>query len=146
LPERVEIVRSNLLYLEKNNLPPAMLNRLLRLGAFQSPEFYKAQAMRLSTFGKPRIISCGEDLAQHIALPRAALLKPRPCSKITRSTLTAVMSVTPAPPLTRPSAVNCAPIKKTPSLAYAITTMGSCARRRLLAKRLLPLGSSRGGT
>ena len=70
LPERVEIVRSNLLYVEKKNLPPAMLNRLLRLAAFQNPEFYKAQAMRLSTFGKPRIISCGQDFAQHIALPR----------------------------------------------------------------------------
>lgn len=34
LPERVEIVRSNLLYIDKKNLPPAMLNRLLRLAAF----------------------------------------------------------------------------------------------------------------
>ncbi|MGH9608484.1 MAG: TOTE conflict system archaeo-eukaryotic primase domain-containing protein, partial [Bryobacteraceae bacterium] len=73
LPERVEIVRSNLLYLDKNNLPPAMLNRLLRLAAFQNPEFYKAQAMRLSTFGKPRIISCAQDFAQHVALPRGCL-------------------------------------------------------------------------
>ena len=73
LPERVEIVRSNLLYIEKKDLPPAMLNRLLRLAAFQNPEFYKAQAMRLSTFGKPRIISCGQDFAQHIALPRGCL-------------------------------------------------------------------------
>jgi superfamily II DNA or RNA helicase len=73
LPERVEIVRSNLLYVEKKNLPPAMLNRLLRLAAFQNPEFYKAQAMRLSTFGKPRIISCGQDFAQHVALPRGCL-------------------------------------------------------------------------
>jgi len=73
LPERVEIVRSNLLYIDKKNLPPAMLNRLLRLAAFQNPEFYKAQAMRLSTFGKPRIISCGQDLAQYVALPRGCL-------------------------------------------------------------------------
>ena len=73
LPERVEIVRSNLLYIDKKNLPPAMLNRLLRLAAFQNPEFYKAQAMRLSTFGKPRIISCGQDFAQYVALPRGCL-------------------------------------------------------------------------
>lgn len=70
LPERVEIVRSNLLYIDRKNLPPAMLNRLLRLTGFQNPEFYKAQAMRLSTFGKPRIISCGQDFAQYVALPR----------------------------------------------------------------------------
>lgn len=73
LPERVVIVRSNLLYVEKKGLPPAMLNRLLRLAAFQNPEFYKAQAMRLSTFGKPRIISCGDEFSQHIALPRGCL-------------------------------------------------------------------------
>jgi hypothetical protein len=46
------------------------LNRLLRLAAFQNPEFYKAQKMRLSTYGKPRVIACGEDLAEHVALPR----------------------------------------------------------------------------
>jgi hypothetical protein len=37
---------------EKKDLPPAMLNRLLRLAAFQNPEFYKAQAMRLPTYNK----------------------------------------------------------------------------------------------
>ena len=73
LPERVKIIRSNLLYVEKKGLPPAMLNRLLRLAAFQNPEFYKAQAMRLSTYGKPRIISCGQDFTQHIGLPRGCL-------------------------------------------------------------------------
>ena len=74
-PERLEMVRSNLLYIEKRNLPSAMLNRLLRLAAFQNPEFYKAQAMRLSTFGKPRIISCGQEFAQHVALPRGCLVE-----------------------------------------------------------------------
>jgi len=73
LPTQVQIVRANLLYVAKNGLPPAMLNRLLRLAAFQNPEFYKAQAMRLSTFDKPRVIACGDDLANHIALPRGCL-------------------------------------------------------------------------
>jgi len=50
-----------------------MLNRLLRLAAFQNPEFYKAQAMRLPTFNKPRVIACGEDLANYIALPRGCI-------------------------------------------------------------------------
>jgi superfamily II DNA or RNA helicase len=73
LPVRVQVVRANLLYIEKNDLPSAMLNRLLRLGAFQNPEFYKAQAMRLPTFNKPRVIACGEERADHIALPRGCL-------------------------------------------------------------------------
>ncbi len=60
LPATVEVVRSNLVFIEKKGLPPEMLNRLLRIAAFQNPEFYKAQAMRLSTFDKPRVIACGE--------------------------------------------------------------------------------------
>jgi hypothetical protein len=64
LPARVRLVLSNLAYVEKKDLPPAMLDRLCRLAAFQNPEFYKAQAMRLSTYGKPRIISCSENFPE----------------------------------------------------------------------------------
>lgn len=63
LPATVQVVRSNLVYVESKDLPPAMLNRLLRLAAFQNPEFYKAQAMRLSTYDKPRVIACGTEFA-----------------------------------------------------------------------------------
>ena len=70
LPREVCVVRGDLVYVGKENLPSAMLNRLLRIAAFQNPEFYRAQAMRLSTFGKPRIIRCGEELERHIGLPR----------------------------------------------------------------------------
>ena len=73
LPLSVEIVRANLVFIEKKALPPEMLNRLLRIAAFQNPEFYKAQAMRLSTFDKPRVIACGEDLPRYLALPRGCL-------------------------------------------------------------------------
>ncbi|MFQ5452707.1 MAG: DEAD/DEAH box helicase family protein [Candidatus Zixiibacteriota bacterium] len=70
LPKEIKIVISNQIYIEKNGLPPALLNRLIRLAAFQNPEFYKAQTMRLSTWNKPRIISCHEDFPKHIGLPR----------------------------------------------------------------------------
>ncbi|MGA8086723.1 MAG: DEAD/DEAH box helicase family protein [Terracidiphilus sp.] len=73
LPDTVQIVRANLLYVEKQDLPSAMLNRLLRLAAFQNPEFYKAQALRLSTYAKPRVIACGQDFTKHIAVPRGCL-------------------------------------------------------------------------
>src|SRR6266568_1106157 len=73
LPKTVQIIRSNLVYVESKDLPPAMLNRLLRLAAFQNPEFYKAQAMRLSTYDKPRVIACGTEFVQHIAVPRGCL-------------------------------------------------------------------------
>jgi superfamily II DNA or RNA helicase len=43
------------------------------LAAFQNPELYRAQAMRLPTYDKPRIIHCAEDHAKHIGLPRGCL-------------------------------------------------------------------------
>jgi superfamily II DNA or RNA helicase len=70
-PAHVEIVQANQIYIPKAGLPAAMINRLNRLAAFQNPEFYKAQAMRLPTWNKPRVISCAEDYPEHIALPRA---------------------------------------------------------------------------
>src|SRR5436309_528613 len=65
LPPRVSINLGNLIYIEKKDLPDAFLDRLIRLAAFQNPEFYSAQAMRLSTFGKPRVIACADDLPRH---------------------------------------------------------------------------------
>lgn len=70
LPEEIEMVLGDQTYLPKTSLPPALRNRLLRLAAFQNPEFYRAQAMRLSTFDKPRVIACAEDFPDHIGLPR----------------------------------------------------------------------------
>ena len=73
LPAKVRIVRGNLVFVETGGLPSAMLNRLHRLAAFQNPEFYRAQAMRLSTFDKPRVIRCAEEFPKHVALPRGCL-------------------------------------------------------------------------
>jgi hypothetical protein len=70
LPAKVRVIRGNLIFVEKEGLPSAMLNRLHRLAAFQNPEFYRAQAMRLSIFGKPRVIHCAEEFPRHVALPR----------------------------------------------------------------------------
>ena len=73
LPASLELVLGNQIYILKQELHPGLRNRLLRLAAFQNPEFYKAQAMRLSTYNKPRVIGCAEDLPHHIGLPRGCL-------------------------------------------------------------------------
>ena len=73
LPGSVEVVLGNQVYIDRLKLPPALVNRITRLAAFQNPEFYAAQAMRLPTFGKPRIISCSELFSKHVALPRGCL-------------------------------------------------------------------------
>jgi len=70
MPSSVKITFANLLYFEKSELPQSLANRLIRLAAFQNPDFYKAQAMRLSTWDKPRVIGCAENYPNHIALPR----------------------------------------------------------------------------
>ena len=40
----IEMVLADQLYVPKEDLPPALRNRLVRLAAFQNPEFYRAQA------------------------------------------------------------------------------------------------------
>ena len=72
-PDPLNMVIGNQIYIEKEGLPASLRNRIVRIAAFQNPEFYKAQAMHLSTFGKPRIISCCEDYPKHLALPRGCL-------------------------------------------------------------------------
>ncbi|HEU4653138.1 MAG TPA: DEAD/DEAH box helicase family protein [Steroidobacteraceae bacterium] len=73
LPRSVRIVVADEVYVDHSELPPSMVARLTRLAAFQNPEFYRAQAMRLPTFGKPRVISCASLHARHIGLPRGCL-------------------------------------------------------------------------
>ena len=73
LPAKLELVLADQVYASKVALPPSLRNALIRIAAFQNPEFYKAQAMRLPVYDKPRIISCAEDHAEHIALPRGCL-------------------------------------------------------------------------
>jgi superfamily II DNA or RNA helicase len=73
LPERLSIIKGNLMYINTENLSSTMINHLKRLAAFQNPEFYEAQAMRMSTYGKPRIISCAEEFPRYLALPRGCM-------------------------------------------------------------------------
>ncbi len=73
LPRKMELILSNDIYIPKDELPPALRNQLLRIAAFQNPEFYRAQSMRLPTWNKPRVIGCAEDHPHHISLPRGCL-------------------------------------------------------------------------
>lgn len=73
MPPSLTVTLANLIYFEKAQLPQALTNRLIRLAAFQNPEFYKAQAMRMSVWDKPRVIGNAENFPQHIALPRGCL-------------------------------------------------------------------------
>ena len=69
-PQNVKIVKANMLFILKTDISQRGLNHLNRLAAFKNPEFYKAQAMRMPTFDKPRIISCADETAEYLCLPR----------------------------------------------------------------------------
>ncbi|HIH3407084.1 TPA: TOTE conflict system archaeo-eukaryotic primase domain-containing protein [Escherichia coli] len=71
--EPLRITLTNQIYFEKAQLPQPLANRLIRLAAFPNPVFYKAQAMRMSVWNKPRVTGCAENYPQHIALPRGCL-------------------------------------------------------------------------
>ena len=73
LPRSLTLTLADRLYVERSGLPQPLLNRLIRLAAFANPAFYKAQAMRLSVWDKPRVIACAENFPQHIGLPRGCL-------------------------------------------------------------------------
>ena len=73
MPAVLKVISANQLYVKKEGIPQSLANRLIRLAAFQNPEFYKAQAMRLPVWDKPRVIGCAENFPQHIALPRGCL-------------------------------------------------------------------------
>lgn len=70
IPETVYITKSNMLYIRKNGFSNTALNSLKRIAAFKNPDFYKAQAMRLPTYDKPRIISLSDETPDYLCLPR----------------------------------------------------------------------------
>ena len=72
-PECVQIILANQIFIPRADLSPSLRNALIRLAAFQNPEFYQKQAMRMPTYNIPRIICCAEDFDKHIALPRGCL-------------------------------------------------------------------------
>lgn len=69
LPATLTVVLADQLYIPRADLPSQMVTQLMRVTASQNPEFYEAQALRLSTYDTPRIICCAELTSQHVALP-----------------------------------------------------------------------------
>jgi len=77
---KVEIIRADKLYIPLKAVSAKVLNHLKRIAAFKNPEFYNKQALRLSTYAIPRIISCFDITNEYLAMPRG-------CEDATRSFL-----------------------------------------------------------
>jgi superfamily II DNA or RNA helicase len=69
-PKQIEIVKANMLFVPKDKVSQKALNHLKRLASFKNPMFYRQQAMRLSTYGHPPIISCADETTAYLCLPR----------------------------------------------------------------------------
>jgi hypothetical protein len=69
-PNVMQLVKADMLYMGKSGIFQKALKALKRLAAFKNPEFYRAQVMHMSTYGKPRIISCAEETPEYLCLAR----------------------------------------------------------------------------
>lgn len=69
-PMVLNIVRANMLYIPLAELSANAKNQIKRLSAFKNPDFYRAQAMRLPIYDKPRIICTADITEDYIAIPR----------------------------------------------------------------------------
>nr|WP_078487669.1 DEAD/DEAH box helicase [Solemya velesiana gill symbiont] len=72
-PQQITITLANHIYFEIKALPSALLARLRRLASFSNPVFFKTQALRFSTHGIPRFISCARIEQGYLALPRGCV-------------------------------------------------------------------------
>lgn len=77
---KVKIIKADKLYIPLKAVSAKVLNHLKRIAAFKNPEFYSKQALRLSTYAIPRIISCFDITNEYLAMPRG-------CEDVTRSFL-----------------------------------------------------------
>lgn len=66
----LEIVKADKIYIPLKPISAKVLNHLKRIAAFKNPEFYSKQALRLSTYSVPRIISCFDITDEYLAMPR----------------------------------------------------------------------------
>ena len=70
LPSSPPVTQADMLYIPEKSLSPAAQMEVRRLAAFANPEFFRAQSMHQSVFGKPRYIDLSELRDGCVAIPR----------------------------------------------------------------------------
>lgn len=69
-PRSIVLVLANHIYFKMDELPSTLIARLKRLASFSNPVFFKTQALRFSTHGIPRYITCARIESGYLSLPR----------------------------------------------------------------------------
>lgn len=72
-PAQLAVTLANRVYFELSTLPNLLAARLKRFASFSNPVFFKTQALRFSTNGIPRFISCAQIEQGYLSLPRGCL-------------------------------------------------------------------------
>lgn len=67
---KIEITKADKIYIPLKAVSAKVLNHFKRIASFKNPEFYSKQALRLSTYSTPRIISCFDITDDYLAMPR----------------------------------------------------------------------------
>ena len=69
-PSSLPIAQADMLYIPEKSLSPAAQMEIRGLATFANPEFFRAQSMHQSVFGKPRLIDLSELRDDCVAIPR----------------------------------------------------------------------------
>jgi len=69
-PERITLILANHIYMKLSDIPGPLAARIKRMASFANPVFFKTQALRFSTHGIPRYISCARIEQGYLSIPR----------------------------------------------------------------------------
>ena len=69
-PEIITLTLANHIYIKLSDLPGKLAARIKRMASFANPVFFKTQALRFSTHGIPRYISCARIEQGYLSIPR----------------------------------------------------------------------------
>lgn len=69
-PSSLPVTQADMLYIPEKSLSPAAQMEIRGLATFANPEFYRAQSMHQSVFGKPRLVDLSELRGGCVAIPR----------------------------------------------------------------------------
>ncbi|OYW96420.1 MAG: DNA helicase [Alishewanella sp. 32-51-5] len=72
-PTQLTVTLADKVYFDLSTLPNVLAARLKRFASFSNPVFFKTQALRFSTNGIPRFISCARMEQGYLSLPRGCL-------------------------------------------------------------------------
>ena len=72
-PSEVQVTLGGRVQIPLPDLAPPLRDRLVRTAMFANPMFHERERARLPTHNTPRVVSCHEQTATHLLLPRGCL-------------------------------------------------------------------------